>query len=82
MNIHLICDLVFMVGGFILLLSLSVSVKRKVEMPAVTTLPTAIVLTAFAVCFALLELYLAVVSTALTAGCWYILCFRNWLMDD
>jgi len=81
-DIHLVCDLVFMVGGFVLLLSLLVSVKRKIEMPAATTLPTAIVLTAFAVCFVLLELYLAVVSTALTAGCWYILYFRNWLAGD
>jgi len=77
MNIRLFCDLVFMVGGFVLLVSLSFSVARRVKMPAMTSLPTAIVLTLFAACFALMELYLAVASTALTAVCWYAIYFKR-----
>ena len=77
MSIHAVCDMVFMVGGFVLAVSLFLSVRRGVRMPTATTLPTAVVLTAFAVCFALLGLYLAVLSTTLTAVCWYILYFRR-----
>ena len=77
MNIHLIVDLVFMLGGFIFAPSLLFSIKRKVKMPTTTTLPTAIVLTAFVGCYILLELYLAAFATALTAICWYVLFFRR-----
>jgi len=75
--IHLICDLVFMVGGFIFAPSLIFSIKNKVKMPAKTSLPTAIVLTAFIGCYIALELYLAAFATILTATCWYILYFRR-----
>ena len=75
--IHLIVDLVFMVGGFIFAPSLIFSIKRKIKMPATTTLPTAIVLTAFVGCYILLELYLAAFATALTAICWFILYYRR-----
>lgn len=77
MNIHLICDLVFMVGGFVFAPSLLFSIKRKVKMPATTSLPTAIVLTVFVGCYAALNLYLAAFATSLTAICWYILYFRR-----
>ncbi len=66
-----------MVGGFILALSLLFSVKRGVDMPTATTLPTAIVLTAFAVCYILLEFHLGAIFTALTATGWYIIFFKN-----
>ncbi len=75
--IHFIVDLVFMVGGFIFAPSLIFSIKRKIKMPATTTLPTAIVLTAFVGCYILLELYLAAFATALTAICWFILYYRR-----
>jgi len=55
---HLICDLVFMVGGFVFAPSLVVSIVKKVNMPATTSLPTAIVLTAFVGCYIALGLYL------------------------
>ena len=74
---HLICDLVFMVGGFIFAPSLLFSIKRNVKMPASTSLPTAIVLTAFIGCYIALELYLAIISTSLTAICWYVLYARR-----
>jgi len=66
-----------MVGGFIFAPSLLVSIKHNVKMPAKTTLPTALVLTAFVACYALLGLYLAAFATSLTAACWYILYFRR-----
>jgi len=77
MGIHTICDLVFMVGGFIFAPSLVFSIKRKVKMPVTTTLPTALVLTAFVACYILLQLYLAAFATSLTAICWYILFLRR-----
>ena len=74
---HLICDLVFMVGGFIFAPSLMFSIKRKVKMPATTSLPTALVLTAFVGCYIALGLYLAAFATTLTAICWYILYLKR-----
>ncbi len=81
MTVHLACDLVFMVGGFILALSLWFSVKRNARMPVATTLPTAIVLTGYSVCFVLLGLYLAAFSTALATTFWYILFFKRWIAN-
>ncbi len=77
MDTHLIADLVFMVGGFVFAPSLLFSIKRNVKMPATTSLPTALVLTAFVGCYVLLELYLAAFATTLTAVCWYILYLRR-----
>lgn len=75
--LHLIVDLVFMIGGFIFAPSLIISIRRKVKMPATTTLPTAIVLTAFVGAYILKDLYLAAFATTLTAICWYILYFKR-----
>ena len=74
---HLICDLVFMVGGFVFAPSLFFSIRDKVKMPTKTSLPTAIVLTAFVGGYIALELYLAAFATSLTAICWYILFFKR-----
>lgn len=75
--IHLICDLTFMVGNFVLAPALFFSIKNNVKMPAKTSLSTAIVLTAFTVAFALKELYLSAFACSLTTACWYILYFRR-----
>ncbi len=77
MTLHQAIDLVLMLGGFVFAPSLIVSIVRRVRMPAVTTLPTAVVLTAFVGCYVLLHLYLAAFSTSLTAICWYVLFFRS-----
>ena len=74
---HLVCDLVFMAGGFIFAPSLLFSIKRKVKMPATTSLPTALVLTAFVACYVALGLNWAAFATSLTAICWYILYLRR-----
>jgi len=66
-----------MVGGFIFAPSLLFSIKKKVKMPATTSLPTAMVLTAFVGCYVALELYLAAFATTLTAICWYILYLKR-----
>lgn len=70
-------DIVIMVGNFIFAPSLLVSIIEGVEMPVATTLPTAVVLTAFVVCFGTLGLRLAAFSCVLTAICWYVLFFMG-----
>ena len=72
---HIWQDIVLMVGGFIFAPSLVFSILGHAEIPITTSLPTAIVLTAFVVCYLTLELRLAAISTSLTALCWYILVF-------
>ena len=68
-------DIVFMVGGFIFAPSLVASILNGVKMPIATTLPTALVLTVFLVCYASLRFWLALTSTTLTALAWYWLFF-------
>ena len=68
-------DLVLMVGGFIFAPSLVFSILDKAQIPIATSLPTAIVLTAFVAVYISLKLRLAAFATALTAICWYILAF-------
>ena len=68
-------DVVFMVGGLIFVPSLIFSIVEKADIPITTSLPTAIVLAVFVVCYATLNLWLAAFATALTAICWVILIF-------
>ncbi len=70
-------DIVLMIGGFIFAPSLVISIVNRVEMPILTSLPTALVLTAFVGCYITLKLRLAAFATALTAICWYILFFMT-----
>ena len=70
-----LADIVFMIGGFIFAPSLIVSIVKGADIPLFTSLPTAIVLTAFTLCYLTLKLRLAAFATALTAVCWYILVF-------
>lgn len=70
-------DIVLMIGGFIFAPSLIVSILQRTEMPILTSLPTAIVLTAFVACYLSLKLKLAAVATTLTALCWYVLFFMQ-----
>jgi len=66
-------DVVFMVGGFIFAPSLVFSILSKEKPPTKTSLPTALVLTTYLVCYASMHFWLAFISTVLTAACWYIL---------
>ncbi len=66
-------DVVLMIGGFIFAPSLIVSIVNNVKIPIATSLPTALVLTAFVWCFTTLKFRLAALATSLTAICWYIL---------
>lgn len=70
-------DIVLMAAGFVFAPALFVSIVRKVKYPLATSLPTAIALTIFVVCYATLDLFLAAWSTGLTAACWYILVIRR-----
>jgi len=66
-------DFVLMIAGFVFAPSLVFSIVKKVHFPILTSLPTALALTAIVVCYITLGLYLAATSTGLTALCWYIL---------
>lgn len=68
-------DIVLMIGGFIFAPSLVMSIITKSDIPIATSLPTAIVLTAFVICYFTLKLRLAAIASMLTAICWYILAF-------
>ena len=70
-------DIAFMVGGFIFAPALIISIMKRAKLPVMTSLPTALVLTMFVVCYVTLGLFLAASSTAITAVCWYILFFRR-----
>lgn len=70
-------DLVFMVGGFIFAPSLYFMIRDKNKPPIKTSLPTAIVLTAFVINYVTMGYWLATTSTVLTAICWYVLFFQK-----
>lgn len=70
-------DVALMIGGFIFAPALIVSIIKKVKLPLITTIPTALVLTMFVICYITLGLHLAAISTTLTAICWFILFFRR-----
>ena len=70
-------DIVFMIGGFIFAPSLVASILNDVQMPVATTLPTALVLTVFLICYASMKFWLAFTSTILTAAAWYWLFFMS-----
>lgn len=64
-------DVVLMVGGFVFAPSLVASIIEGAHYPLLTSIPTAIVLTAFVVVYLSLKYYLAAFSTSLTAFCWF-----------
>lgn len=70
-------DYVLMVGGFIFVPSLVVAIVKGAKIPLLTSIPTALVLTAFVVCYITLGLYLAAASTSLTSLCWCVLALRK-----
>lgn len=70
-------DIAFMIGGFIFAPALIISIVKNAKYPILTSLPTALVLTMFVICYITLNLHLAATATTLTALCWYILFFRR-----
>ena len=70
-------DIILMIGGFIFAPSLVISIIQNTHIPIMTSLPTAIVLTAFVGCYLTLKLKLAAIATSLTAVCWFILFFME-----
>lgn len=69
-------DLAFMIGGFVFVPSLMFCIMSSNKPPIRTSLPTAMVLTLFSVCYATLGLWLAFVSTVLTSAAWYVLVYQ------
>lgn len=70
-------DLVFMIGGFVFAPSLIFTIKGRDKPPLKTSIPTAIVLTIYLLCYATMHFWLALISTSLTAACWYILAYQK-----
>lgn len=68
-------DWVLTIGGFIFAPSLVFSIADGVIMPISTSLPTALVLTAYLTVYVSLRLWMSLFATSLTALCWYILFF-------
>lgn len=66
-------DMVFMIGGFIFAPSLWFMIRAKDKPPVKSSLPTALVLTAFVITYITMGFWLATISTALTALCWFVL---------
>jgi len=70
-------DIVVAVAGLVFAPSLAVSIVKKAKYPLLTSLPTAIALTGITVVYFSYNLYLSVVTTSLTALCWFILALRR-----
>lgn len=70
-------DLVFMIGGFIFAPALIFNIVGREKPPIKTSLPTAIVLTVYVFTYASMNYWLALISTSLTAICWYILVLQR-----
>jgi len=70
-------DYVLMIGGMILWVSIIPMIRAKEKPPFLTSIPTSIILSVFAVCLVTLHLYLAALSTACTAILWWVLVFQR-----
>ena len=70
-------DWVLMIGGFAFSASLLHSILSKHKPSRVTSGLTFLTLVAFWICYASLGLWLATISTGLTAVCWLILFFQK-----
>ena len=66
-------DIVLMIGNFIFAPSLLTSIVDGIKIPIATSLPTALVLTAFIIVNVSLGLRLAALATTLTTACWFVL---------
>ena len=69
-------DIVITVGVFIMIFAMIPSVKGKNKPAKETSITTAIILTAYFVCFATLGLWLSAISEVILAGLWYVLFFQ------
>jgi len=66
-----------MIAGFVFVPALIVSIVKRTKYPILTSLPTALALTAILVCYITSGFYLGATSTGLTTVCWYILAVRR-----
>ena len=75
-------DLAFMIGGLVFAPSLIFTIRSTMKPPIKTSLPTALALTLFCVCYATMGFWLALASTGATTICWYILFVQRWRRND
>lgn len=70
-------DWVFSFGNIFLFIALIPSIRSEQKPALGTSIPTALVLTSFAISFASLSLWFGAVTVALAACGWYILAFQR-----
>ncbi len=70
-------DILFMIGGFIFAPSLVFMIRAKDKPPLATSIPTAVVLTCYLIAYSSMNFWLAFISTALTALCWWVLVLQR-----
>lgn len=66
-------DWVLTIGNAILLLAMLPTVWKNAVVPLSTSIPTAISLAAFCVCYLSLGLWSASIASGISAGLWFIL---------
>jgi len=75
-------DWVLGVGGFIFSVALIPSIISKDKPSAKTSLMTASILTVYLLVYISLNLWLACLSGALSAACWWILFFQKIIINE
>ncbi len=70
-------DVLIMIGGFGFAIALIPAVWGRAKPPKSTCLLTATILTSYIIAFATLGLWLAAISTSLTAMMWWILLIQK-----
>lgn len=69
-------DAIFTVGSIIFIVSLLPALLAPVAMPLLTSIPTAIVLTAYSATMVSLKLKYSAIATGLSAVCWWLLALK------
>lgn len=74
MSIH---DLIFAAGSAVFAVSLVPAVLQRSRIPRSTSVPTALVLTAFLVNYTTMDYSYSAATTATTCLCWWVLVVRR-----
>ena len=70
-------DYVFALGSVVFIVALMPAVKSKEKLPLGTSIPTAVILFLFAICYATLHLWFAMATTLGTATQWSLLAIQK-----
>jgi hypothetical protein len=81
-NEGMIQDYIFMIGGFIFILALIPTLRSSDKPPIKTSLMTGGVLATMSICYYTLALYLAWITTAITAVMWMAIAIQKHRQDN